>query len=134
VGATVKARSDDTGSGCEDGLLTAREVGFEADDGVVGSVSGDDSGDDSAGQELTGTPTNVSAGSFDLDGTSITVNGSTIIDDSIIERALGVEYDGGDRRFDQVPDGLTLPELLSGDFPVKVRLGSNGVALEIEDL
>ncbi len=135
VGDTVQAQSDDAGTGCEDALLTAREVEFEADDGLVGTVPGDDNvAGNNTGNELTGTPANVAAGSFDLDGSSITVIGSTIIDDSIIERALGVQYDGGNRRFDQVPDGLTLPELLTGEFQVRVRVGSNNVALEIEDL
>lgn len=135
VGDTVQAQSDDAGVGCEDGRLTAREVEFEADDGVVGSIPGDDNGGgNNGGQELTGTPANVAAGSFDLNGITITVSGSTIIDDSIIERALGQEYDGGDRRFDQLPNGLGLTELLTGNFQINVRVGSNNVALEIEDL
>jgi hypothetical protein len=133
VGDTVQAQSDDAGIGCEDGRLTAGEVEFEADDGVVGSIRDDDR-DGNGGQELTGSPTSVSTNGFDLNRTSITVTGSTIIDDSIIERALGMQYDGGDRRFDQVPEALTLPELLTGDFPITVRVGSDNVALEIEDL
>ena len=75
----------------------------------------------------------MGAASFDLNGRAITVNGSTIIDDSIIERALGQEFEG-DQRFDQVPGGLTLPDLLPGTFPVEVEVNANGVALRIEDL
>jgi len=57
-----------------------------------------------------------------------------LIDDSIIERALGRELDGDDRRFDQVPDGLTLQQLLPGTFAIQVVLNSDGIALLIEDL
>jgi hypothetical protein len=44
-GDVVQAKSDELGVGCESGLLTAREVEFESDDGVVGTSSGDDSDD-----------------------------------------------------------------------------------------
>jgi hypothetical protein len=116
--------------GCQTGTLTAREVEFENDDDVVGSVRDDD---DEAGEEITGTPVNVGNASFDFGDRTISVTGSTIIDDSIIELALGREIDD-DRRFDQLPEGLTLPELLTGDFPVQVRVTADDVALEIEDV
>ena len=136
VGDVVQATSDEQGLGCEAGRLTAREVEFEADDDVVGSLPPDDGGDDNGGgvREVTATPADVEANTFSLDGETITVVGSTLIDDSLIEAALGREFDGGDRRFDQVPEGLTLPDLLTGAVPVHVRIDADGVALDIEDL
>jgi hypothetical protein len=125
VGVIVKAESDDQGVGCSDGLLTARKVEFENDDGVFGNDDDD---------ELIGTPLNVTDDSFDIGDRSITVVGSTLIDDSIVELALGQEFNGDDVRFDQVPGGLTLPDLLPGTFAVSVEVDSNGVAVRIEDL
>ncbi len=132
VGDVVEAESDEQGVGCQTGTLTAREVAFEDDDDIVGSSRGDDDG--AGADQLVGTPTAVGIGSFVLGERTIRVVGSTLIDDSIIERALGREFDGDDRRFDQLPEGLTLPDLLTGDFPVEVRVGADGVALLVEDL
>ena len=132
VGDVVEAESDDTGNGCTSGQLTAREVEFELNDGVVGTNNGN--GGASGNDEVTGTPQNVTASAFELNGATITVVGSTLIDDSIIERALGREFDGDDQRFDQVPEGLTLPELLTGEFAISVTRNSDNVALRIEDL
>lgn len=132
VGDVVKAKSDEQGVGCVNGTLTAREVEFEDDDGVFGSVDDDDFG--FGDNELVGTPQNVTENSFELDGRTITVNGATLIDDSIIERALGQEFNGDDQRFDQVPGGLTLPDLLTGSFTVEVQVNGDDVALSIEDL
>lgn len=134
VGDIVKAQSDDTGNGCTNGRLTAREVEYELNDGVVGSTPGNDDIPPTGGNQLTGTPSNVTAASFELQTTTITVVASTLIDDSIIERALGREFDGDDQRFDQIPAGLTLADLLTGDFSITVRVNSENVALEIEDL
>lgn len=133
VGDLVKAESDDQGVGCTSGVLTARKVEFEDDDGVYGSADDEDNGsiDDN---EILGTPANVTENSFELNGRTITVNNSTLIDDSIIERALGQEFDGDDQRFDQVPDGLTLPDLLPGTFAIEVQVNDDSVALSIEDL
>jgi hypothetical protein len=130
VGDIVEAESDDNGLGCESGRLTADEVAFEADDGLVGTVP-----DRVVGRtQITGTPINVSLNSFELNGETISVVGSTLIDDSIIERALGRELDGDDVPFDQVPAGLTLADLLPGTFAINVAKDADGVALEIEDL
>lgn len=133
LGDVVQATSDQQGMGCEIGRLTAKEVEFELDDGVVGSGQ-DGPNDDGIADNVAGTPTAVTANTFDLGDQSITVIGSTLIDDSIIEAALGTEFDGGDRRFDQVPAGLTLGDLLPGTFPISVDVTSDGVALKIEDL
>lgn len=132
VGDLVKAGSDDAGLGCQPGTLTAREVEFEHGDDVVGSSP--DDGDDDAGEAITGTPGDVGHNSFVIGGRTITVTGSTRIDDSLIELALGREFDDDDRRFDQLPEGLTLPELLTGGFDVTVTVNDGDVALRIEDL
>ncbi len=130
VGDVVEAESDDNGLGCESGRLTADEVSFEADDGLVGTAP-----DVSAGlSQLTGTPTNVSNNGFELNGESITVVGSTLIDDSIVESALGREVDGDNVPFDQIPAGLSLADLLTGSFAISVSVDSDSVAIEIEDL
>lgn len=139
VGDVVQASSDSQGLGCEAGRLTAREVEFEADDDIVGSLpqdqgTGDDTGNGGIANNVSGVPTEVAANSFNLNGQTITVVGSTLIDDSIIEAALGTEFNGDDRRFDQLPGGLTLPDLLPGTFSVSVDVTADGVALLIEDL
>jgi hypothetical protein len=128
-GDVVEAESDEQGVGCENGRLTAREVEFENDDGVFGTAD-----DGNADNGIVGTPEDVTENSFVLGGRSITVNGSTLIDDSIIERALGQEFGGDDQRFDQIPGGLTLTDLLPGTFPVEVEVNADEVALRIEDL
>ena len=132
VGDIVEAESDEQGIGCQKGTLASREVEFEGDDGVFGTI--DDVNDDNNDDEITGTPENVTADSFSLGGRTISVVASTLIDDSVIERALGQEFDGGDQRFDQVPGGLTLPDLLPGSFPIAVEVNADDVALRIEDL
>ena len=130
VGVVVEAESDEMGVGCEAGLLTAREVEFEDDDGVFGN---DDDGQGTGNDELVGTPESVTGDSFSVAGRTVTVMDSTLIDDSLIERALGSEFEG-DRRFDQLPGGLTLLDLLPGTFPIAVEVNADGVALRIEDL
>lgn len=131
VGAIVEAESDEEGLGCQDRTLSARRVEFEGDDDVFGTVSEDvEDGPD----EITGTPQSVTQDSFILGDRAIRVVGSTIIDDSLIERALGEEFDGGDKRFDGLPAGLSLPDLLPGTFPVAVVVDAGGVALRIEDV
>ena len=140
VGDVVQAKSFEGDSACQSGLLDARELEFEPDDGLVGSVppgQGDDGGPGDggfAGDPFVGTPTDVTGTTFVLGGRAIEVVGSTRIDDSIIEAALGRELDGDDRRFDQVPDGLGLPELLTGGFPIRAVVGGDGTAFLIEDL
>jgi len=158
VGDVVQATSFEGAAACQSGLLDARELEFEDDDGLVGSVppgrdddderdddddrdddderdDDDDRDDDGfAGDPLVGTPTEVTAATFVLGGRTIDVVGRTRIDDSIIEAALGRELDGDDRRFDQLPDGLGLPDLLTGGFPIRAVVGRDGTALLIEDL
>jgi len=51
VGAVVEAKSFESGSSCLDGRLEAREVGFEPDDGLMGSVPADDSGHHQGGDD-----------------------------------------------------------------------------------
>ncbi|HKK52870.1 MAG TPA: DUF5666 domain-containing protein [Myxococcota bacterium] len=141
VGDVVEATSFEGDSACQSGLLDARELEFEPEDGLVGSVppgrdddDDDDDDDGFAGNPFIGTPTDVTESTFVLPGRTIQVVGSTRIDDSIIESALGRELDGDDRRFDQVPDGLGLPQLLTGSFPVRAVVAGDGTAFLIEDL
>ncbi len=140
VGDVVQAKSFEADSACQSGLLNAREIEFEPDDGLVGSVppgQGDDGGPGNggfAGNPFVGKPTDVTGTTFVLGDRTIEVVGTTRIDDSIIEAALGRELDGDDRRFDQVPDALSLPELLTGGFSIRAVVGDDGTALLIEDL
>ena len=92
----------------------------------------DDSGSGSVGREIIGIATDITENSFVLDGETILVTGNTLIDDSLIETALGREFDGDDQRFDQLPTGITLADLLAER--VKVRVDSEGNAVEIEDV
>lgn len=131
VGAIVKAESDDAGLGCETGRLTADEVEFELDDGLVGTVRGNDD-DPVSAREITGVPQNVTQNAFDLGNDSVVVVGSTRIDEDLIERALGREFDGDDQRFDQLPEGLTLADLLDGEIQIEVTVDDQNIALEIE--
>jgi len=130
LGDIVEAESDDQGLGCLNGTLRARKVEFEDDDGVFGTPGDDDINDN----EITGTPQNVTADSFDIGAQTVTVAASTLIDDSIIELALGQEFDGDDQRFDQVPGNLTLADLLPGTFAITVEVNGDGVAVRIEDV
>ncbi len=135
VGDVVQAQSDDAGLGCESGRLTAREVEFELDDGLVGTnPGGGTGGTGGAARQITGTPSSVTDNTFELSGETITVVGSTLIDDSIVEAALGREIDSGDVPFDQVPAGLTLADLLTGTFAINVTVDADGIAVQIEDL
>ena len=132
VGDVVQATSDDAGVGCEQGRLTAREVEFEIDDGLVGTTPVEDNV--SGARQLSGTPSAVTENTFDLSGQTVTVVGSTLIDDSIVEAALGREIDSDDIPFDQIPGGLALADLLTGNFAINVTLDANGIAVQIEDL
>ena len=76
---------------------------------------------------------NVTATSFDLAGETITVNDATIIDDSIIEEARGIEINN-EESYGDIPE--TLAELLSDGMALEVTISrSNGevVATRIED-
>ena len=141
VDDVVKATSDKQGLGCELGRLTAREVEFENDDGLVGTSSSsssssdddDDDDDDDDENELSGLPSEVTANTFVLNGRTISVVGSTLIDDSLVEAALGREIDSDDIAFDQLPGELTLVDLLPTDVVIEVKVTADDVAIEIED-
>ena len=129
-GAIVQAKSDVSGSGCVNGTLTAREIEFEPENDVfVGGGGGDDVDDN----QINGTVSNVSASSFVVAGLTITVNPATLIDDSIIEAARGVEI-ANDQPLGSLPE--TLQELLPVGLSVEVGVDrSNGlVAIYIEDI
>lgn len=129
TGVIVQASSDASGAGCVNGTLTAREVEFEPENDVF---VGDDSSGNSANQ-ITGAVSNVSATTFVVAGETITVSNSTLIDDSIIEAARGVEI-ANDQSFGSLPESLQ--ELLPVGINVEVGVDrSNGVvAVYIEDI
>ncbi len=135
-GDIVQAQSDKSGTGCNSGELTAREVELEPDDSVLLSTSDDNSNDtpdDSGHNQLIGSVSNISASSFDLAGETITVTDATIIDDSIIEDARGVEVNQ-DAALGDISE--TLEQLLSEGMGLEVIVDrSNGVvAVSIEDI
>ena len=70
---------------------------------------------------------------FVLNGRTISVVGSTLIDDSLVEAALGREIDSDDIAFDQLPGELTLVDLLPTDIVIEVKVTADDVAIEIED-
>ena len=152
-GHIIQATSDNNGNGCTNGQLTAREVEFEAVNGVsninnVNSNSNSNNLDNSNNSsdnsnssisnsnlndtEINGTVGNVSANSFVVGGKTISVNANTLIDDSLIENARGVEI-SNDLPFGGLSE--TLQQLLPIGLQVEVQLShSNGlVAISIED-
>ena len=129
-GDIVQATSDvnATNNGCENGNLTAREVEFEPENDVFVSGGGNGATDN----QVNGTVSAVTADTLTVSGQTITVNDSTMIDDSIIEAARGVEI-ADDQPFGSLPE--TLQELLPIGLNVEVGVNrSNGVvAIYIED-
>jgi hypothetical protein len=130
TGSIVQATSDNAGSGCVNGTLTAREVEFEPENDVfVGGGGGNGVNDN----QINGTVSAVTASTVVVSGQTITVNDNTLIDDSIIEDARGVEI-ANDQPFGSLPE--TLQELLPVGKLVEVGVDrSNGlVAIYIEDM
>ena len=69
-----------------------------------------------------------------MNGETITVTDTTLIDDSLIEEARGTEIDG-DRQFGTLPESLS--DLLPVGLGVEVevdRSSGSAVATRIEDL
>lgn len=135
AGDVVEAESVENG-GCTDGLLIAREVEFEREDGVAGSgddagTGGDDGG--AAADEVTGTVSNVDdvENTFVVAGRTVSVTPDTLIDASIVEAARGVELGNEDLPFGDLPESLS--ELLPDGLEVRVRLDAQGNAILIED-
>ena len=128
TGAIVQAKSDNSGSGCVSGTLTAREVEFEPENDVL---VGDDNGVND--NEITGTVTDVSENTLVLADQTITVDANTLIDSSIIEAARSFEV-VNDQAFGSLPE--TLQQLLPVGLNVAVGIDrSNGlVAIYIEDI
>lgn len=128
-GDIVQAKSDSAGLGCSNGTLTAREVEFEPSNNILFGSTDDNNGADA---ELVGTVSNITATTFDLAGETITVSAATIIDDSIIEAARGVEVEL-EEAFGNLSE--TLAELLSDGMGLEVIVDRNNgvVALSIED-
>ncbi|HID81879.1 MAG TPA: hypothetical protein EYH06_08710 [Chromatiales bacterium] len=126
-GVIVQATSDKSGIGCISGMLTAREVEFEPENDIF--IGGGNGINDN---EINGTVSSVSGNTFVVAGQTITANANTLIDDSIIEAARGVELPN------DLPLGSlleTLAQLLPIGLNVEVVVDrSNGlVALRIED-
>ena len=127
TGVIVQAGSDKAGSGCVNGTLTAREVELEPENDVF--IGDDDNGVNA--NQITGTVSSVSGSSLVVTGETITVNASTLIDDSIIEAVRGVEIPS-DLPFGSLPESLQ--QLLPVGLNVEVGVDrSSGVgALYIE--
>ena len=128
TGDVVQATSDQGGSGCSDGNLVAREVEFEPENDVF--VGGGNGVNDN---QINGTVSAVTADTLTVSGQTITVNNSTLIDDSIIEAARGVEI-ANDQPFGSLPESLQ--ELLPVGLLVEVGVdrSSGVVAIYIEDM
>ena len=145
-GRVVKAEveSEDSDSDattkCTVGNMTAEDVEFQVGDDVVGSVSENEAAEienpenpELADNELVGTPSSVDvgAGTFVLNGSTITVNDSTLIDDSLIEAVTGGEI-ATDRPFGNA--GESLSDLVSNvRIEVQVNNTTDNIAISIED-
>ena len=129
AGDIVQATSDQAGSGCSDGNLVAREVEFEPENDVF--VGGGNGGVND--NQINGTVSAVTADTLTVSGQTITVNNSTLIDDSIIEAARGVEI-ANDQTLGSLPESLQ--ELLPVGLLVEVGVdrSSGVVAIYIEDM
>jgi hypothetical protein len=125
----VQATSDTAGDGCSDKSLLAREVEFEPENDVFVGGGGNGVNDN----QINGTVSAVTARSVVVAGQTITVSANTLIDDSIIEAARGVEI-ADDQSFGSLPESLQ--ELLPIGLNVEVGVDrSNGVvAIYIEDI
>jgi len=135
-GPVVKAETDTT-TDCTNGNLTADEVEIQVGDDLVGTVSESEAAEienrEAADNELVGTPSSVAASSFDLNGSTITVNSSTLIDDSLIEAAQGGELPN-DLPFGNAGVTATLNDLVNGvRIEVQVNNTSDNIAISIED-
>ena len=129
-GDVVQATSDQAGDGCSDKSLFAREVEFEPENDVFVSGGGGNGVNDN---QINGTVSAVTASTVVVAGQTITVSANTLIDDSIIEAARGVEI-ANDQPFGSLPESLQ--ELLPIGLNVEVGVDrSNGlVAIYIEDI
>lgn len=139
--AVVQATSRDA-SGCTDGSLIAKEVEFElANDVLVGGDDngvGDDNGNDINDNELSGAVSNIddNANTFEIGGETVSVDGNTLIDDSIIEDARGGVELPADLLFGDASVTESLSELLvdGTTYVVNVDRSNGVVATSIEDL
>ncbi len=117
--------------------LIADEVRLRGEDDVFGTAPPDDveeGGDVNTGEELSGSVSEIDGEVFVISGEVITVTANTLIDNSIIEAALGGDV-LEDKPFAEV--GVTLATLLDIGQVVRVRLVVDGevlVALSIEDV
>ena len=129
-----KGRRDDTSRAeriADDVAGEAREVEFEPENDVFIGDDGDD--DNGNNNEIIGQISSVSDNSLVVAGQTITVNANTLIDDSIIEAASGIEI-ANDLPFGSLTE--TLQQLLPVGLNVEVGVVNNNglVAVYIEDL
>ncbi len=143
VGAIVQATSNGA-SGCVTGQLTAREVEFEPENGVLFSDDSSSSSSSSSsnvsasgfGNQIVAAVSDITTTSFVIAGETISVNASTLIDDSIVEDFRQVELNSGDLALGTLQANETLPNLLNdgGIYEVIIdRSGATPVAVSIED-
>ena len=134
-GVIVEAQSDNDGNGCTVNSLVAREVSFEPADDVLFNDDGNggNNGNGAPDNEIRGSVSNVLGTTFMVANETVTVDGNTVIDSSIIEAARGVEINN-DMPRSALPE--TLQQLLPDELNVVVGVDrSNGVlALIIEDV
>lgn len=130
-GDVVQAKSASDGAAClSNNLNPAKEVSFEPDDDVLEGNGDDD--DNGVERELKGPVSNITGATFDIAGETIAYDGTTLIDDSIIE-----DVDGGEVANDQALGATSLSHYISEDgtpYVVTVdRSGSSPFATLIED-
>ena len=155
AGDLIDAESDERGLGCETGRLStgsSGEVSFENGDGVSGNDDddryeddyddGNDDDDDGGyddddsnvgGQEISGAVRNLNAATrtFSVANRAVTATDDTLIDDSIVERARGVNLGSQDFRLGDLPE--TLDQLIRNGDIVEIRVDANNYVLKIDD-
>lgn len=155
AGDLIDAESDERGLGCETGRLStgsSGEVSFENGDGVSGNDDddryeddyddGNDDDDDGGyddddsnvgGQEISGAVRNLNAATrtFSVANRTVTATDDTLIDDSIVERARGVNLGSQDFRLGDLPE--TLDQLIRNGDIVEIRVDANNYVLKIDD-
>jgi hypothetical protein len=139
-GDVVQARSTSDNAACQtNNLNPAKEVSFEPGDDVLEDNGGnDDTGfDDNGGNgnddngidnELKGPISNITGTTFDIAGQTISYDGTTLIDDSIVEAV-----DGGELASDQLLSTLSgLSDYVTANATYVVTVDGSFAAL-IED-
>jgi len=132
-GDVVQARSTSDNAACQtNDLNPAKEVSFEPGDDVLEDNGGnDDTGFDDNGidNELKGPISNITGTTFDIAGQTISYDGTTLIDDSIVEAV-----DGGELASDQLLSTLSgLSDYVTANGPTYMVTVDGSFAALIED-